>query len=138
MGMDKEAQCPLTKEELLQLVKEEARCRLSQEFLSAVEKEEREGESDGTETIVKMQKEVVAKFGHPEEMVEVLRSARYWYPGVQEFWDVPIQVKENIMRDCTLTLGEKVPNMELLTVEGSKEYLFDTDGTTVLLAGSYS
>jgi len=34
----------------------------------------------------------VRRHGHPVEMVEVLRTARIWYPGVQEFWNLPIQV----------------------------------------------
>ena len=131
-------ECPLSKEELLELVHEEARCRVSPEFLSAVEEEERNGETDGTETIVGMQEDVVKSFGHPPEMVEVLRNARYWYPAVQEFWDVPIQVRENIMRECRLNLGDLAPNLELFTLNGDKKSLFEPNGLTVLLADSYS
>ena len=54
--------------------------------------EEREGKTDGTAAIERMQEELVRTHGHPVEMVEVLRTARMWYPGVQQFWDLPIQV----------------------------------------------
>lgn len=130
--------CPLSKEALLVLVKEEARRRLSPEFLLAVEEEERQGQSDGTDTILRMQEEVVRQAGHPPEVVEVLRSARLWYPGVHEFWEVPVQVRENVMRDGILRVGEDAPNLELFTLEGTKRQLFPPEGVTVLLAGSYS
>ena len=50
-----------------------------------MELEEREGKTDGTVAIQRMQEELVRRHGHPMEMVEVLRTARMWYPGVQEF-----------------------------------------------------
>ena len=69
-----------------------------------MELEEREGKTDGTVAIQRMQEELVRKHGHPVEMVEVLRTARMWYPGVQEFWDIPIQViikpKGKIKKHC--------------------------------------
>lgn len=131
-------ECPLTKEELLEVVQEEARRRVSPEFLCAVEEEERKVESDGTETIARMQEEVMTSFGHHPDLVDVLRSARYWYPGVQEFWDVPIQVRENIMRECRLNIGDLAPNLKLYTMDGDKKSLFDHNVLTVLLSGSYS
>merc|ERR1712004_626552 len=89
-------ECPLSKEELLELVEEEARLRVSAGFLQQVELEEREGKTDGTVAIQRMQEELVRRHGHPVEMVEVLRTARIWYPGVQEFWNLPIQVGDNL------------------------------------------
>ena len=59
-----------------------------------MEQEEREGKTDGTVAIVEMQEDLVKRHGHPVEMVDVLRTARMWYPGVQEFWDIPVQVNE--------------------------------------------
>ena len=50
-----------------------------------MELEEREGKTDGSVAIQRMQEELVRKRGHPVEMVEVLRTAQMWYPGVQEF-----------------------------------------------------
>merc|ERR1711892_64597 len=91
--------CPLSKDQLLELVQEEARRRVSKEFLASVEQEEWGAITDGTKTIVEMQEEVVASFGHPPKVVEVLRSARYWYPGIQEFWNIPVRVRQNIMRE---------------------------------------
>ena len=41
-----------------------------------------------------MQEDLVKRHGHPVEMVDVLRTARMWYPGIQEFWDLPVQVKK--------------------------------------------
>ena len=57
-----------------------------------VEEEEREGKTDGTVAIQRMQEDLVRRHGYPVEMVEVLRTARMWYPGVQQFWDLPVQV----------------------------------------------
>ena len=31
-----------------------------------------------------MQEDLVKRHGHPVEMVDILRTARMWYPGVQE------------------------------------------------------
>ena len=131
--------CPLSKDQLLELVQEEARRRVSKKFLVSVEQEECDWITDGTKTIVEMQKDVVASFGHPPEMVEVLRSARYWYPGVQEFWEVPIQVRENIMRECRLNVGDFAPNLELFNLDQEKTHLYDDDADlTIVLAGSFS
>ena len=63
-----------------------------------MELEEREGKTDGTVAIQRMQEELVKRHGHPVEMVEVLRTARIWYPGVQQFWDLPIQVSKALDR----------------------------------------
>ena len=41
-----------------------------------------------------MQEDLVKRHGHPVEMVVILRTARMWYPGVQEFWDLPVQVNK--------------------------------------------
>ena len=41
-----------------------------------------------------MQEDLVKRHGHPVEMVDILRTARMWYPGVQEFWDLPVQVNK--------------------------------------------
>ena len=57
-----------------------------------MELEEREGSTDGTVAIQKMQEDLVKRHGHPVEMVEVLRTVRMWFPGVQQFWDLPVQV----------------------------------------------
>ena len=57
-----------------------------------VEQEEREGKTDGTMAIQRMQEDLVKRHGHPVEMVDVVRTARMWYPGVQQFWDLPVQV----------------------------------------------
>ena len=65
--------------------------------LFQVEIEEREGKTDGTVAIQRMQEELMRKHGHPVEMVEVLRTARMWYPGVQQFWDLPIQVRKALL-----------------------------------------
>ena len=66
-----------------------------------MELEEREGQTDGTVSIQRMQEQLVKRHGHPVEMVEVLRSARMWYPGVQEFWDLPIQVSKAFILPLT-------------------------------------
>jgi len=130
--------CPLSKEDLVVLVEEEAKRRLSPEFLAAVKEEERRGDTDGTVTIVKMQEEVVKSFGHPPDMVEVLQSARVWYPGVQEFWEKPVQVRENIMRECRIAIGDVAPNLDIFGLDGAKNKLYKPEDVTVLLAGSYS
>ena len=61
-------------------------------FRFQVELEEREGKTDGTVAIQRMQEDLVKRHGRPVEMVKVLRTARMWYPGVQDFWDLPIRV----------------------------------------------
>ena len=99
---------------------------------------EQDAVTDGTKTILEMQEDVVASLGYPPEMVEVLVCARYWYPGVQEFWDVPVQVRENIMRKCWLNIGDVAPNIELFNLEKEKRKLYDDDDLTVVLAGSFS
>ena len=136
----KYVECPLSKDQLLELVKEEERRRVSKEFLEAAEREESGGETDGTEEIVKMQEDVVKSFGYPPEFVDVLRNARYWYPGVNEFWEVPLQVRNNIMRECRFNVGDSVPNLELLNLKKvrTKLYTKDKEVLTVILAGSFS
>ena len=57
-----------------------------------MEQEEREGKTDGTMAIQRMQENLVRRHGYPVEMVHVVRTARMWYPGVQQFWDLPVQV----------------------------------------------
>jgi len=130
-------ECPLSKEELLELVEEEARLRVSAGFLEEMELEEREGKTDGTVAIQRMQEELVRKHGHPVEMVEVLRTARMWYPGVQEFWDIPIQVKHNIMSEGILSPGDILPDLDLVSLDGGLVKLRKT-GIQVILASSYS
>ena len=136
---EKSLSCPLSKDQLLDLVKEEERWRLSQEFLEAVEQEEREGDTDGTKVIVEMQEDVIASHGYPPETVEVLRNARYWYPGVQEFWETPLQVRNNIMRECRLSVGDTAPNMELFNLQQERTKLYDEDDQvlTLVLVGSF-
>ena len=107
----------LSKTQLLEIVQEEANRRVSKEFLATVEQD---AATDGTKTILEMQEDVVASLGYPPEMVEVLRCARYWYPGVHEFWDVPAQVKGNIIRKCRLHIGHVAPNIELFNLEKEK------------------
>jgi len=135
--LPKEMECPLSKEELLELVEEEARLRVSPGFLEEVELEEREGQTDGTVSIQRMQEQLVKRHGHPVEMVEVLRSARMWYPGVQEFWDLPIQVKHNIMSEGALSPGDILPELSLFSLDGDMVKLRKT-GIQVILASSYS
>jgi len=135
--LSKEMECPLSKEELLELVEEEARLRVSPGFLEEVELEEREGQTDGTVSIQRMQEQLVKRHGHPVEMVEVLRSARMWYPGVQEFWDLPIQVKHNIMSEGALSPGDILPDVSLFSLDGDVVKLRKT-GIQVILASSYS
>jgi hypothetical protein len=130
-------ECPLSKEELLELVEEEARLRVSTDFLDEVELEEREGKTDGTVAIQRMQEELVRKHGHPVDMVEVLRTARMWYPGVQQFWDLPIQVKHNIMSEGVLSPGDILPHLSLVSLDRGLVKLRKT-GTQVILASSYS
>jgi hypothetical protein len=130
-------ECPLSKEELLELVKEEAKLRVSTDFLDEVEEEEREGKTDGTVAIQRMQEELVRKHGHPVEMVEVLRTARIWYPGEQQFWDLPIQVKHNIMSEGVLSPGDILPDLSLVSLDRGLVKLRKT-GTQVILASSYS
>jgi len=130
-------ECPLSKEELLELVEEEARLRVSPGFLEEVELEEREGQTDGTVSIQRMQEQLVKRHGHPVEMVEVLRSARMWYPGVQEFWDLPIQVKHNIVSEGALSPGDILPDVSLFSLDGDVVKLRKT-GIQVILASSYS
>lgn len=132
-------ECPLSKEELLKLVEEEARLRVSTGFLDEVELEEREGKTDGTVAIQRMQEELVRKHGHPVEMVEVLRSARIWYPGVQQFWDLPIQVKHNIMSEGVLSPGDFLPDLDLVSLDGGGLVeLRKRAAIQVILASSYS
>jgi len=135
--LSKEMECPLSKEELLELVEEEARLRVSPGFLEEVELEEREGQTDGTVSIQRMQEQLVKRHGHPVEMVEVLRSARMWYPGVQEFWDLPIQVKHNIVSEGALSPGDILPDVSLFSLDGDVVKLRKT-GIQVILASSYS
>ena len=139
-GCEGNTSCPLSKDQLLALVKEEEKRRTSQEFLEALEKEEHKGRTDGTEITVKMQEDVVKSFGYPPEIVEVLRSARYWYPGVQEFWDIPLQVRNNIMRECRFDIGDSVPNLELFSLDQGRTNLYaeDDEILTIILAGSFS
>jgi len=131
-------ECPLSKEELLELVEEEARLRVSTDFLDEVEVEEREGKTDGTVAIQRMQQELVRKHGHQVEMVEVLRSARIWYPGVQQFWDLPIQVKHNIMSEGALSPGDFLPDLDLVSLDGGGLVELRKTGIQVILASSYS
>jgi hypothetical protein len=131
-------ECPLSKEELLELVEEEARLRVSTDFLDEVEVEEREGKTDGTVAIQRMQEELVRKHGHPVEMVEVLRSARIWYPGVQQFWDLPIQVKHNIMSEGVLSPGDFLPDLDLVSLDSGGLVELRKTGIQVILASSYS
>jgi len=131
-------ECPLSKEELLEMVEEEARLRVSTGFLDEVEQEEREGKTDGTVAIQRMQEELVRKHGHQVEMVEVLRSARIWYPGVQQFWDLPIQVKHNIMSEGVLSPGDFLPDLDLVSLDGGGLVELRKTGIQVILASSYS
>jgi len=131
-------ECPLSKEELLEMVEEEARLRVSTGFLDEVEQEEREGKTDGTVAIQRMQEELVRKHGHQVEMVEVLRSARIWYPGVQQFWDLPIQVKHNIMSEGVLSHGDFLPDLDLVSLDSGGLVKLRKTGIQVILASSYS
>jgi len=103
-----------------------------------VEVEEREGKTDGTVAIQRMQEELVRKHGHPVEMVEVLRSARIWYPGVQQFWDLPIQVKHNIMSEGVLSPGDFLPDLDLVSLDSGGLVGLRKTGIQVILASSYS
>ena len=133
-------ECPLSQEELVELVREEARLRTSPEFMRQVEEEERDGRSDGTVAIRRMQEDLVTKAGHPAEMVEVLRSARLWFPSVQELWEIPVQVRYNTLAKGSLELGDLVPRVTLFYLNGIDKTLFEgcQSGIHVVLAGSYS
>jgi len=103
-----------------------------------VEQEEREGTTDGTMAIQRMQEDLVKRHGHPVEMVDVVRTARMWYPGVQQFWDLPVQVKHNIMSEGVLSSGDLLPDVTLWTLDGCHAKLSKTGGIQVILASSYS
>jgi len=69
----------------------------------------------------------------------VLRSARIWYPGVQQFWDLPIQVKHNIMSEGVLSPGDFLPDLDLVSLDsGGLVKLRKTAAIQVILASSYS
>ncbi len=51
--------CPIPKEKLLEMVREEARIRVSEEFQKKVAKEEAEAKTDGTSSITQMQVGVI-------------------------------------------------------------------------------
>jgi len=96
-----------------------------------VEQEEREGKTDGTMAIQRMQEDLVKRHGHPVEMVDVVRTARMWYPGVQQFWDLPVQVKHNIMSEGVLSSGDLLPDVTLWTLDGCHAKLSKTGGIQV-------
>jgi hypothetical protein len=50
-----EKKCPIPKNELLEMVKEEAATRVSKEFQKIVAKEEKQAKTNGTVAIVQMQ-----------------------------------------------------------------------------------
>ena len=55
MSEDRQVKCPIPKDVLLEMVREEAKLRTSKEFQEKVAKEEKEANTDGTKSIVALQ-----------------------------------------------------------------------------------
>lgn len=129
-------------ESLRQMVLRENQLRLSDEWQQRFAAAELSHDTDWLECVVELQLQVLQEFGYRAKVAEVLRNAARRYPDEPFFRKVPLQVRFNRARNGSLAEGCRIPDVQLLRLDGSATSLgLETGGNTetmVLIGGSHS
>jgi hypothetical protein len=114
--------------------------RLSDEYQKRYSEAEKTSLSSWLDVTDELQRQIIREFNLDEEMEDALlclRCATQIYPDLKH---IPIYVKYNRARDGDLQIGDIVPNVPIVQLDGQENQLFDglKSSSTVLISGSYS
>ncbi|CAF3755235.1 unnamed protein product [Rotaria magnacalcarata] len=114
--------------------------RLSNEYQKRYCEAEQSSSSSWLDITDELQRQVIREFNLEDEMHEALlclRCATQIYPDLQS---IPLYVKYNRARDGDLRIGDIVPNVPVVQLDGQDSQLFEglKPSSTVLIGGSYS
>ena len=115
--------------------------RLSDEYQKQFSEAEQSSSSSWLDVVNELQKQVIREFHLDEEMdaaLLCLRCATQIYPDLKE---IPLYTKYNRAIDGNLQLGDIMPNIPIVQLDGQEGQLFDglkSPASTVLIGGSYS
>jgi len=114
--------------------------RLSDEYQKRYSDAEKTSFSSWLDVTDELQRQIIREFNLDEEMEDALlclRCATQIYPDLK---DIPLYVKYNRARDGDLQIGDIVPDVPIVQLNGQENQLFDglKSSSTVLISGSYS
>jgi len=114
--------------------------RLSDEYQKQYSEAEKTSFSSWLDVTDQLQRQIIREFNLDEEMEDALlclRCATQIYPDLK---DIPLYVKYNRARDGDLQIGDIVPDVPIVQLNGQENQLFDglKSSSTVLISGSYS
>ncbi|CAI2166461.1 1520_t:CDS:2 [Funneliformis geosporum] len=140
---------PITKEEMLTLLREEERLRLSPEIQKQYYKVGKDPTlgMDWMDVTDRMQHKLVQDSGYSDEAVQLMRRAPQLYQDDPAFHTTQLYVRNNIARIGDLTEGMMAPDCPLVPLESSAtgtsitvslHSLYKLGRPIVLLGGSYT
>ncbi len=114
--------------------------RLSDQYQKRYSDAEKTSFSSWLDVTDELQRQIIREFNLDEEMEDALlclRCATQIYPDLK---DIPLYIKYNRARDGDLQIGDIVPNVPIVQLDGQEKHLFDglKSSSTVLISGSYS
>lgn len=114
--------------------------RLSDEYQKRYTEAEQTSTTSWLDITDELQRQVIREFNLDDEMDEALlcfRCATQIYPDLK---DIPLYVRYNRAKDGDLKIGDNVPNVPVVQLDGQECQLFDglKSSSTVLIGGSYS
>lgn len=116
--------------------------RLSEEFQKLYEEAEKDSNSERSwlDVTEELQRRVITEFQLDEQMDEALLCLRCSTEIFPELKSIPIYVRFNRARDGDLKVGDFIPNVDLVKINGEKTNLFENldEKPTLLISGSFS
>lgn len=114
--------------------------RLSDEYQQRYADAEQSSSTSWLNVTDQLQRQVIREFNLDEEMDDALLCLRCATQIYSDLKDIPLYVKYNRARDGDLQIGDSVPNVPVINLDGEEKQLFDElkSSSTVLISGSYS
>ena len=114
--------------------------RLSDEYQQRFCEAEKSSFPSWLDVTDELQRRVIREFNLDEEMDDALlclRCATQMYPDLK---NIPLYIRYNRAREGDLQLGDVVPDVPVVQLDGHESQLLDglKDSSTVLISGSYS
>jgi hypothetical protein len=114
--------------------------RLSTEYQKRYNDAEKTSTSSWLDITDELQRQIIREFDLDEEMDDALlclRCATQMYPDLKT---IPLYIKYNRARDGDLQIGDTIPDVPVIQLDGKESQLFDglKSSPTILISGSYS
>jgi hypothetical protein len=114
--------------------------RVSDEYQKRYDEAETLSSSSWLDVTDELQRQIIREFNLDDEMDDALlclRCATQMYPDLKT---IPLYIKYNRARDGDLQIGDTIPDVPVIQLDGKESQLFDglKSSPTILISGSYS